>query len=359
MKQGNKKNRIVLAILCGLLALACVCCACGAAALGRLLPSQFAAERWAGDSDQNYRQLSCFLSVDEPVTLNQIYAFRYAILDKLHEAGMDADTDTRLFRDAWSCSGKVYAATDLGHGEISAIAVGGDFFHFHPLRLLSGCYLSESDLMKDGVLLDEEAAWMLFGGVDLEGMELRINGLPFVVSGVVERESDFASQKAYQDGMGLYLSYDAYTQLQESAGATCYELVLAEPVRGFSLSFAREKFPVGRGLILENSDRFSFGRLFGLLGQFGQRSMQTHGVLYPYWENAARCLEDWAALLVLLALLFALFPAGMLLFLLVRALLRAKRRLSEELLPAWKEKAEDSLNRQQRKRWEKKHPGEH
>ena len=88
-------------------------------------------------------------------------------------------------------------ASELGHGEASAIAVGGNFFDFHPIRLLNGTYLAESDLMKDRVLLDEDLAWLLFGGTDLQGMPMEINGVPFVVGGVVQREQDFASRRAY------------------------------------------------------------------------------------------------------------------------------------------------------------------
>ncbi len=358
MKKDKKIRRLIPAVLAGVLALCALAFALGSGALGRLLPSQTAGERWAGEGETDFCQVSCFLSVDEPVTLNQIYAFRYAILDRLHEAGMEADTDTRLFRDAWSVGGKVYAASELGHGDLSVIAVGGDFFHFHPLRLLSGCYLSESDLMKDQVLLDQEAAWMLFGGTELSGMEIKLNGQPFLVAGVVEREGDFASRKAYQDGPGIYMSYDAWCRLNENAGASCYELALAEPVKDFTLSFVKEKFPIGRGEILQNSGRYSASRLLGLIGSFGERSMQTHGVLYPYWENAARCTEDWAALLLLLSLLCVLFPAGLLLVLLIRSLLKVRGKLKDSLLPGLRSRAETAWNRQQRRRWEKKHPGE-
>lgn len=358
MRKGKSIKRIAAAILCTVLILCSLACVLGVRWLQGLLSSQKAAERWAGEGEDAYRQVSCFLQESEGLDLNRIYAFRYAILDRLREAGIEADTDTLLFRDAWSLSGKVYVSSDLGHGEVSAIAVGGDFFLFHPLRLLSGSYLAESDLMQDCVLLDEETAWLLFGGTELEGMEIKLDGIPFRVAGVVRREEDFASKKAYTAGRGIYLSYDAYRALHEEAGATCYELVLAEPIQDFSLSFVKEKFPIGQGVIVENTQRFSFGRALGLVKQFGERSMQTHGVIYPYWENAARCVEDWCSLLSFLALLFALFPALLILSLLLRFLKRGKNKLTGEIWPSLRDKLGEAVNRQQRKRWEKKHPGE-
>lgn len=358
MRKLTKRQGIVLWILCGLLVLAACACFFARASLARLLPSQYAAERWAGEGDTAFRQVSCFLPVDESLSLNQIHGFRYAILDQLHAAAIEADTDTRLFRDAWSAAGKLSASSDLGKGEVSVIAVGGDFFLFHPLRLLSGSYLTESDVMDDRVLLDEDTAWLLFGGTDLEGMPMKLNGVPFTVAGVVQREQDFASRKAYTAGQGIYMSFDAYTRLKEGAGANCYELVMTDPVKNFVLNFVKEKFPLGQGEVVENTGRFAFWKVLGLVRQFGARSMQRLGVLYPYWENAAHCVEDWCALLSFLAVLLLILPGLFLLQLLIRLFRRVKRKLSEDVLPEVKDRTEEAIRKQQRKHWEKKHPGE-
>lgn len=358
MTEMSRGKRIAGRILFWILSLAAALCFLAVPRLSRLLPAQFAAERWAGEGETAFAQLSCYLPVNEPLSQGQIYTFRYAILDQLQKSGLETDTSTRLFRDAWCAFGKLKASSSRASGDVSVIAVGGDYFSFHPLRLLNGSYLSEDDLMKDRILLDEETAWLLFGGTDLAGMEVKLNGFPFVVSGVVEREKDFASQKAYSAGRGIYMAYDTYTMMVEGTGATCYELVMAEPVQGLSLGFAQEKFPIGQGEIVENSGRFSYARLMGLLKQFGERSMQRLAVSYPYWENAARCVEDWCALLLLLGHLCLLFPVLRLLKGLFRILKRGKEKLSEDLLPDVRDKAEESLRKKQRKRWEKKHPGE-
>ena len=353
MGRSNKKKRLLL--LCAVLALlSAVCFACGWM-LTQKLDSQRAAERWRGESERDFRQISCFVPVDEKLQLNQIYAFRTEMIKRLHEAGADAEGEEQLYVDAWSCSGKALAATDLGKGDANVIAVGGDFFQFHPIRLLSGSYIQESDLMKDRVLLDEDLAWILFGGTELQGLTLKINGVPFQVSGVIQREQDFASKKAYTAGMGLFMSYDAWKLLDENAGITAYELVLAEPVKGFAVNFAREKFPIGQGQIVENTGRFAMGNLLWLVTQFGQRSMQKLGVLLPYWENAARCMEDWSALLYFLGWIFVLIPAITLIVTLFRLLKRGKKKLTEDVLPGVGENIEEAIRKRQRRRWEKKH----
>ena len=86
------------------------------------------------------------------------------------------------------------------------MGVGGDFFSFHRMFLRSGNYIAESDLMHDRVVLDKELAWKLFGAIEVDGMELEINGKRFIVAGVVERDGDFASSISYPENSGLYMA---------------------------------------------------------------------------------------------------------------------------------------------------------
>ncbi len=354
-KRGKKTKKIAFWLGNGLCVLLSLAALAAVLVLTNLLTSQKEAERWQGESEMEFAQLSCCLPEDGKLTLDDIYKFRTDMQTKFHEAALDVDNDNSLFVDAWSTTGKLKVSSALGSGEAAVIAVGGQFFSFHPLRLLSGNYISEDDLMQDRVLLDPELAWLLFGGTDLQGLEMRINGYPFVVAGVIEREDDFASRKAYTSGMGLYMSYAAYAQLEETAGVSCYELVAAEPVDGFAESMVREIFPLGEGEIVANSGRFSFTGLMKVVGQFGQRSMRPLGVMYPYWENAARMIEDWSALLLLLCLAAALLPAVTVIVLLVRVLRRGRDKLTDDLLPRLKDNTQEAIRVQQRKRWEKKH----
>ena len=363
-KRGRKrsKKRIFLIGLIGLdlfLAAVALICFLVMGALADLLPSQQAAERWQGESEMAFTQLSCFLPADGKLDIDQIYKFRMDMQSKFHEAALDVDNDNQLYVDAWSTSGKVTATTAIGSGEASVIAVGGEFFNFHPIRLLSGSYLSERDLMQDKVLLDPEMAWLLFGGVDLQGMELRINGVPFIVGGVVEREDDFASREAYTAGMGLYMSYDAYSRLVADAGISCYELVAAEPVKGFAVSMVRAIFPIGQGEIRENSVRYSFSSLLTAAVQFARRSMQTSGTMIPYWENAARLVETWSALLLFVGMVLCLLPAVTVVVFLIKGLGRLKEKLTEEVFPAIGDRVQEAIRVRQRKAWEKRHRGRH
>ena len=373
---GKKKLILFAADL--VLLLAALGCFLGIHRLSRLLPSQLEAERWRGGSDIEYVQVSCFIPVDETVTLSQIGAFREAMATKLHEAALDVDTDDALTADAWSCSAKVSVSSALGKGDVYATSVGGEFFSFHPITLISGSYITADDLMQDRALLDEETAWLLFGGTDIQGMTFKINGVPFVVAGVIEREQDFATKRAYTDGMGIFISYDAWVTLNSSSGADsaaagdgtaaaaasaasastgiqCYEVVLPNPVKNFAVGVVQEKFPIGRGEIINNTERFKTENLWKLIKGFGTRSMQTRGVIYPYWENAARGVEDRAALLLLIGAAALVLPCVTALVYAVKYAVVGKRKLEEDVLPRWRDDAEEAIRVQGRRRWEKKH----
>ena len=353
-------KRYALPLTAAGLALLCVVCLLVYGHLAQLLDSQHQAERWQGESDREFRQLSCFMAVDEKLTMEQIYTFRKAMMDKFHEAALDIGTDSQLFCDTWCSFGTVNVSSAQGKGEVSVTAVGGSYFDFHPIRLLSGNYISPDDLMKDRVLLDEDVAWLLFGGTELSGMSFKINGQPFVVAGVIEREQDFASKAAYSSGMGIYMSYEGYSALVSEnaaagAGINCYEVVMANPVKNFALNFAKEKFPIGGGLLVDNTGRFDYETILKLAKSFGQRSMQTHGVILPYWENAARSVEDWCLVLLLCAMVTAVLPLALLVIWAVRLFIMGKTRLEEDLLPKARDNVAEAVRVRQRRAWEKRH----
>lgn len=308
---------------------------------GNILESQKAAERWGGDSELVFRQFSVFLPESGAVSVDSIYEFRSKLQTEMTEVALETPENGSLFCDAWSASGKLTVSGENGSGEASVIAVGGSYFHFHPLTLISGSYISENDIMKDRILLDEDMAWLLFGGTDLVGMTVTINNIPYVVAGVISREDDRASESTYTGGAGLYMSFEAFNAMTEQ-GVSCYEIVMPEPVDGFGASVLEEDFSIGEGEITENSGRFSFSNELKILGAFGTRSMRTGSVSYPYWENAARYYEDWCALFLLLGMLLAVAPLILLLAVLYRLLRMGKSAVAARL-PAAASKAVENV----------------
>lgn len=371
----TKKEKWITAIINGLFVLAALICFWYAYRMTHLLDSQFEAERWKGEGEENFCQLSCFLPDNGKLSVREIESFRSQMLKKLDEASVNL-LEGIPFVDCWSCDDTAKVNGMYG-GTASVIACGGSFFDFHPLRLVTGNYFSGSDLMQDNILLDEDLAWLLFGGNDLEGQTVYMYNMPFRVAGVVARESDQATDKAYSGGLGLFMSYDTYVELgagfsgaenvQDFSGAdasapsvmdghciSCYEVCMPEPVNGFAYGVMESEFPIGRGEIVKNTGRFSLGSIAAIAKDFSLRSIHD-GAAFTYWENAARYAENKAAILLVSGCVLLFFPAVMTLIAAIKGLIIVDTKIRTDILPAIQENAEESIRKRQRKRWEKKH----
>lgn len=330
----------------------------GLGAVSSALDSVGAADRFRGGGEMRFAQLACFMPVDQGKTEEEILQFRQTLDSKLVEQSLEAPENGSLYIDAYSTTATVTVASERSSATAAAVAVGGDFFYFHPLYLRSGNYFSSDDLMDDLVLLDEDLAWRLFGGTDLVGLSLTINGEPFVVGGVISREDDFASQKAYSGEGGLFMSYSALARLEEETAISCYELVMPDPISGYAKGVVTDNFSVNGGDVVENSSRYTLGHLLEVAGSFGERSMRANGVIYPYWENAVRLTEDYAVLLLVLSVLFALCPVVFVVVIAVGCIRRSyrfmKAKVPEKVEAAIEQRREERLERE----YEKKAGGE-
>ena len=314
------------------------------AMLGRvrgMLKTQSAADAWKGDGEDRFAQVSAFMPVTATKTLDDIRSFRAELENEFVQNSMEAPEGGSLYTDAYSGRTSLsVSGKSPGSVTVTAVGAGGNYFLFHPLTLLSGGYLSDEDYMADRVVLDAQTAFNLFGSSDVAGMEVTINGKTFPIAGVVKSEDDFATAaaldagaKASSDPTGvqsaskamIYMSYAALNAMAELP-IDCYEIVLPDPVSGFAKKLMTEKFPVGSGVIVQNTGRFSLSGLISVIGKFGKRVMTTNGVIYPYWENAARMAESYAALLLILGTLFGLMPAVCLTIVLVKLTVREIKR---------------------------------
>ena len=334
----KNKKRILLYAVNALLLILIGVCLLRAGSYSRVLLSQQAAKYWAGDSDERFAQVSCFFPVNNKASADTINAFRKGIDGKLIDAGVEPRQEGESWTDCYSSVGSLTVAGDRDSSEATAIGVGGDFYLFHPFELVSGSFIAEDDLMKDRVVLDYELAWKLFGGTSLEGMTVTIGGTPFYVAGVVRRETDKFSSRAFSGEPVIFMAYSTLSALQEETSISCYEAAMPDPISNFAENLLTESFKTQKGVVVENSSRYSLPAIYGLFKNFGNRSMATSGVIYPYWENAARVSEVFIARLYVIIALLGLFPFICLVILAVRLikLLAAKLKLLKfELWDAW------------------------
>lgn len=286
------------------------------------LDAQNMALRWAEDGDAS--QISCFFSREAGITEYNLINFEHALDTALEEASIVNDSDNpsaRLWADAYSASGKVTISSKRGTVEVSAVGVGGDFFLFHPLKLLEGSYFSGSDLMQDHIVIDEDVAWQLFGSNDVDGQMVTIGGVPHMIAGVIRRENGRIADAAGLSSSIAYVSYSTLEQYGISYGLNTYEIVMPNPVTGYAKNYVSENIGQAENKveIVENTTRYELLSRFKLLAQFPTRSMSSKAIIYPYWENIARGYEDILTLFLVLTLLLLLYPAVLLTVFLVRA----------------------------------------
>ena len=74
---------------------------------------------------------------------------------------------------------------------------------------MSGSYFDGEDLYKDGVVIDENVAWQLFGSNNVAGMYVEINGVQYPVRGVVKSDKGYLSDEADEEATDILRSDDA------------------------------------------------------------------------------------------------------------------------------------------------------
>lgn len=273
--------------------------------LGGRLDSQLVTERWAVDGSR-YAQLSAFISPYANVSEESINSMTNSFDSAYVEASIAANENARLYAYAYSGEttvsvSKINQETGMtAKSGVSAVAtgVGGDFFLFHRLKLLSGNYLDTNDrVLNDTIIVDNNIAWQFFGSPDVAGQKLEINGKTCYIAGVFEPDEVYSEY--YGEKPRIFMSYSLLSEIGTNLNITCVETCMPDPVRNFAADIMQKGLSAADDEIeiVENSARFTDSGLFSKLRSFAKRSVRTKLVSYPYWENTAVILADRAALL--------------------------------------------------------------
>ena len=209
--------------------------------LGQGQEAQMMAERWS--EKKSAAQVSCFFSVNMQISEDRIREFEHSIDAALADASVIQESENpsaRLWADAYSAGGKITISSDKSTIQADAIGIGGDFFLFHPMKMLSGSWFSGNDLMQDYCILDQDAAWQLFGSNDVAGMTVYIGGIPHIVTGVIQRQEGRLTEAAGLDSTLVYVSYKTLSELGSCNGINHYEIVMPNPVTDFAYNYVNE-----------------------------------------------------------------------------------------------------------------------
>lgn len=291
------------------------------------LYDQNANDRW-GDG---LAQISIFYPLEEkPAEYFYFLELSHNIENELEKSAVSSDIvvdGSTGLSFPWSVctTGKITVSSDRGDVSLEALGVAEDFFVFHPMELIHGSYIQAGDLMQDGIVIDEDAAWKLFGATDVAGMQVTIGGIPHYIKGVVHKADDRFSSKAGLEKSICYTSIESLSKYGTIYGSYAYEVILPNPVDNFAINLLRTTLGQSSETLqlVENSNRFENSKIHDIMLNFGVRSMSSSGVIYPYYENVARAWEDAFALIlfieyvliafviiILLVHLFIMYRAG-------------------------------------------------
>ena len=248
------------------------------------LYDQQMAERWSKEGDA--AQISAFFAEDAVEDESYFIGIEQSVDKALQTASIvNENENARLWIDAISQNGKVVLGSERAYVELNALGVSGEFFQFHPQKIISGSLFREDSMMQDGVVIDEETAWQLFGSSDVAGMQIMIGQVPHYITGVIERPEGRLEAAAGLGKSVCYLSLDSLKNYGTVTGGFTYEIVMPNPIKGFALSTMQTAVGTENEevVLVENSTRFDVLSLFQIIQDFGIRSMSFKWIVYPYW----------------------------------------------------------------------------
>lgn len=322
--------------------------------------SQIAAELWSGDTGKSYRQITCFAKGQTQTDgkpdlyLTSAVSLNSADIEAIHksldtvvkaasgekeksgaESKITAQTDTkRLWIDAYSSEATctvVRTATDLKpevSSEITLTGVSGDYYLFHPLKMIGGAFLSDDTLDPKKIVIDKELAFKLFGFYDVVGSDVKINDRAYTIVGVVQHGDTKIDKQTTGALMHAYVLFDELSCL--SAGSSvpgttgisvskdavpgtpadpvvpadpstlaimCYEVVLPNKISGIAMQNLKSAMETAgkvekNFLFVDNTDRFSLLRLYDAVFPIGENILERQQYRFPFWELSAETAES-------------------------------------------------------------------
>lgn len=268
------------------------------------LPDQLAARRWDGKGSS---QISAFFAEGEGDIPGRIYSLTAAVDQAMQDASLTAPEEGRLWYCAYSTEQNMYARTERDSTTLRVSVIGGEYFLIHQPDLICGSYLMPGGENAGYVFLDEQAAWKLFGAINVVGMPVTLGDGEYIVCGVGAVPSGTVYDEAYGQTPRAYILFDS-PSASSVREISVYEAVLPNPVDGFALDVFEKNFTAGgEYTVVENSRRFTVSALWDYITHMDTLGVRTSPVTYPWWENVAQVAQyRCAALLIAEIVLYAL-----------------------------------------------------
>ena len=263
---------------------------------------QYEAERWQGPSEQTYSQVSVFWNDGE------MDAGQAQMLAEELKASFPTE-EIPPFVTAFGAKSTGLAVYAHRAAEAELWSVSRDFFTLHAFSMASGGAGTFAATGSEAVL-NEAAAFALFGSSDCIGEAVELDGLGWRVIAVIKEPDGTANEAAFGTAPRIFLP------IADDDPVTFYEAILPEYFAGYAAQSLQNA--TGR-TVTTSTGRFRLSRLWEKAKDFFRTPPEQTPPLPP-WEQASRLAQrrlclDWA-----LALLSGLLLLGALVNILVKTI---------------------------------------
>ena len=243
----------------------------------RAIPSsqtlQYEAERWQGPSDQTYSQVSVFWNEGE------MDAGQAKTLAEELQTSFPTE-EIPPFVTAYGAKSSGLAVYAHRSTEAELWSVSRDFFTLHAFSMAEGGPGTFADTGSEAVL-NEAAAFALFGSSDCIGEDIQISGLGWRVIAVIREPEGAANEAAFGTAPRIFLP------IADNDPVTFYEAILPEYYTGYAVQCLQNA--TGR-TVTSSTGRFRLSRLWEQARNFFRTPPDQTPPLPP-WEQAARLAE--------------------------------------------------------------------
>ena len=267
-----------------------------------------AGERWSA-SGERFAVITLYTEEGSALSADQVKTWVRGIEAKLLESSVSPKENARSWAYTYAAEETmtVHGPKDKATAEV--IAAGGDFFVFHPQEFVYGSAFLNDESNPDGVVIDEDLAWKIFGATDIVGMEMTVNEVPFIVTGVSRRASDRGIYDyTYGDRPRMYMSYAGYVKLRgDENRITMFETALPNSVRGFAKGIFDGAVSANEETmtVTEATERFSLTTRYANMKILKYSWIRENKIEYPYWENEAKVADYRCAILMIFEVVLA------------------------------------------------------
>lgn len=275
-----------------------------------------AGKRWSADGER-YAVINMYAEEGSAVSSDQALSWANSMDSSLLKSSVTPNEGARSWTYTYAADVTVSVTGPKSTATAEAVAAGGDFFVFHPMKIVYGSSFLNDNSNPMGIVIDRNLAWKLFGAENIVGMTVKINGEEFVVTGITEPETDKGIYGyTYGTRPRMYMNYAGYIKtVGEDNSVTIFETALPNAVKGFAKNIFDGVVKVNeeKTEVIEVTERFSLRNRFNNMKTLKYSWIRADKIEYPYWENEAKVYDYYCAIFMIFEVaMAALFVVSLL-----------------------------------------------